>query len=737
MEQDTLSLEHKLAQDYWFNKISGFCQNGHSAVHRSKGSDEFVDESITLRSVNYIDKVSNGNAQAAFVIHLGLLSYLISKYLRNSTNVVVSPNFDNLYSKELIGNLLYFKITVDDNLTVKEHLLSVRSEFLAVNRHKDYNTGELITKLNKFDFDVNCAKQYGFSYGYSQEIGSHIKEIPFHLAVFISDDGNQHCRVYYDSQVFKKPFIQQFLKHYLLLLDLLDNEIDRKIGDLKVLSPDEINTQLYVFNAKQNSNNFNKSVVDLFKDMVKRSPHSIALVSDSGSMTYGELHQASNQLAHYLKDKFLIKPDDLVGIILKKSSELIVAILGILKAGAAYLPIDPIYPRERIQFMIDNSALSICFIDDSSKIELGCETIIDFSKGLEFLLKESTSDILSQRHGHELIYVIYTSGSTGVPKGAMVKHDSFLNLVTWYLRTLNIDENDRVLLLAPISFDLAQKNIFAPLLAGARLYLSEKVYGKYSDIVDLISEESITMINLAPSAFYPLLDPIVNNNFNKLSGLVKVILGGESIQKKIIKNWTKSKYYNANVINSYGPTECTDVVSYYAIPNDSWDTNEDIPIGRPIENLALYILDENKSLLPIGVAGDIYIGGAGLGRGYLNDTNYTNEKFQKSPFNAQELLYSSGDVGKWNFDGTIEFIGRYDDQIKIRGFRVDLAEVEKALIDYPTVKNSVVVARENINDKSKYLVGYYISEASNLTAEMRDYLRDRLPEHMIPTFLIQ
>ncbi|MEZ2339486.1 AMP-binding protein, partial [Mucilaginibacter sp. RCC_168] len=257
----------------------------------------------------------------------------------------------------------------------------------------------------------------------------------------------------------------------------------------------------------------------------------------------------------------------------------------------------------------------------------------------------------------------------------MIEHASFINLIYWYNRLLLLHPEDHILLIAPFGFDLAQKNIFSSLISGTRLCLPKSGHLNHLELADTIVKKKITIVNSAPSAFYPLLDTTINDGYKKLFSLKKVILGGEPIAINELLEWSKSEFYNGEVINSYGPTECSDVVSFYTVNNYEWETLKVIPLGVPVDNVRLYILDGHRRLVSLGLPGEIYISGACVARGYLNNPELTTEKFVADPFEPGARMYRTGDLGRWLPDGNIEFLGRGDDQVKIRGYRIEPGEI--------------------------------------------------------------
>lgn len=552
------------------------------------------------------------------------------------------------------------------------------------------------------------------------------RPVKFDLVFNFSDDfDGRFCQeIEYSSALFKRSTIEKIDLAYKYLISQVVDEPSKSLRDIEIVLPEEKQKILDVFNNTTCEYPKDKTVIGLIEEQVEKTPDNIAIVCGQREFTYQELNQMVNRFAHYLRLKYSVQRDDLICIKLHRSEWMIVAILAALKSGGAYVPIDPQYPSERVEYMVKNSR---------------CRVLIDEDEVEKFRKAEKNYDdrnVPGINQAEDLIYVIYTSGSTGLPKGSMVKQHSFVNLTLWYQRLLALDPKDTVLLMAPISFDLAQKNIFAALITGARLCLSQSLYADYEELAETIFNNQVTVVNAAPSAFYPLLDVGVNQSFMRLASLKNVVLGGEPISIKEFLPWADSNYYNARVINGYGPTECTSVAACYVVDNQQLRTMKNIPIGRPIDNTSLYILDGTKALAPVGTSGEIFISGVGVGRGYLYREDLTSEKFLHDPFRPGKMMYATGDWGHWLPDGNIEFLGRKDNQLKIRGFRIEAGEIESALLAHPTIASAVVIGRKNVNQEAE-LVAYVVCKALLETIGLRVFLRSKLPSYMVPSHFVQ
>ncbi|OUS31223.1 hypothetical protein A9Q99_04290 [Gammaproteobacteria bacterium 45_16_T64] len=475
------------------------------------------------------------------------------------------------------------------------------------------------------------------------------------------------------------------------------------------------------------------TIVEWFQFQTAKSEKSIAVIYGDLQLTYGELNQKSNQLARYLVSEGVVAGSR-VGICLERSADLIVSIFGVLKAGGAYVPMDANYPKERLAFLMADcqapTVISHSTLVDRLPAFDGKSLLIDqawdaeSSSGLQQLSDDDLNLTISD---NDPIYTIYTSGSTGQPKGAAVTHRGELNLQQWYTEEMAFGKTTNTLLISAVGFDLTQKNLFAALLQGGTLVIPQMDLFDEELLVDLIKQHQVSVVNCAPSAFYPLVETAAFDSYESLSSLRHVVLGGEPIQLSLLYSWLANDNSHAQIINSYGPTECTDVVAFYRL-TEITSPDQNIPIGLPIQNTQLYLLTDNNQLVAPGCVGELCIAGTGVGLGYLNRDELTRSVFIENPF-GDGLLYRTGDLVRYQKDGNLVYVGRKDFQIKLRGLRIELGEIEWSLQQLPEVKDGLVLLK---NDE---LVAYVVSEQAEI-AEWRQQLRDHLPEYMVPSALV-
>ncbi|MCT7969931.1 amino acid adenylation domain-containing protein [Laspinema sp. D1] len=467
---------------------------------------------------------------------------------------------------------------------------------------------------------------------------------------------------------------------------------------------------------------YDRCIHHLFEEQVERTPNAVAVVFEEEQLTYQQLNARANQLAHYLQE-IGVKPEVLVGICVERSFEMIVGLLGVLKAGGAYVPLDPAYPLERLSFTLQDSSVPVLLTQSklAENLPLHSARVICLDSDWEeiaFHNKENPSTIVTPDN---LAYVIYTSGSTGQPKGVLVAHRGVCNLATAQSKLFDLHSESRILQFASFSFDASVWEVVMALVPGATLVLAKReslMPGRA--LLELLQEQKITHANLVPSVLATLPD-------EELPTLQNMVVGGEPCPSYLVEKWSNKRRF----FNLYGPTEFT-VCATIAQCSQGMDV---VPIGRPIANTKIYILDTENQPVPIGVPGELHIGGVGLARGYLNRPDLTEQKFIPNPFSngSGSRLYKTGDLARYLPDGNIEFLGRIDNQVKIRGFRIELGEIEAVLSQHPAVLEAAVVVQQDVSDR-QYLAAYIVSQNSRAISrnDLRAFLKEKLPDYMVP-----
>ncbi|BAY48984.1 peptide synthetase [Scytonema sp. HK-05] len=535
---------------------------------------------------------------------------------------------------------------------------------------------------------------------------------------------------YQKGDHFDTATIDRMLGHLKTLLEGMVANPQKRLKELSLLT--EAERQLLVdWNDTQADYPQDQCIHELFEAQVERSPDAIAVIFEDQQLTYRELNTKANQLAHHLQT-LGVAPEVLVGICVERSLEMVIALLGILKAGGAYVPLDPAYPQERLAFMLHETSVPV-LLTQARLLES-----LPYHQAKVICLDADWDAISQQRQENptgwvtinNLAYVIYTSGSTGRPKGAMNTHMGICNRLLWMQDTYQFTPADSVLQKTPFSFDVSVWEFFLPLLDGSRLVVAQP--GGHQDsayLVKLIAQEQITTLHFVPSMLQVFLQ---EPGLEKCKSLKRVICSGEALPFELQKRFFAS--LDAELHNLYGPTEAAIDVTFWTCKRQS--DLPIVPIGRPIANTQIYLLDSQGQPVPIGVPGELHIGGKGLARGYLNRPELSAEKFISNPFSDEPgaRLYKTGDLCRYLPDGNIEFLDRIDNQVKIRGFRIELGEIEAALTQHSAVRASVVVVRED-EPGSKRLVAYVVPhpEQALTITELRRFLKDKLPEYMMPS----
>jgi amino acid adenylation domain-containing protein/non-ribosomal peptide synthase protein (TIGR01720 family) len=545
------------------------------------------------------------------------------------------------------------------------------------------------------------------------------------------------AQFHYDPVSFERRDIQCLAEQFQALTESAASSPGNAVGELNMLTDSTRHRLLYEFNETEQDYSDASFVHLKMEEHARANPDAVAAVSDEASLSFRELNEKANQLAHYLIAQG-VGPDVLVGICLERSLSMLVGIVAVLKAGGAYLPLDPAYPGERLRFMIDNAQLSAVITERRLVDRLSTD-------GTKPVLVDEEAPTIGRQNDqnpkrpvneHNLAYVIYTSGSTGQPKGVMLTHGGLRNYLTWCTANYETAKGQGAPVHSSLSFDLTVTSLFSPLMAGRKVVLIKEDEADAGELLSsaLLRRPDFSLIKITPAhleVLALLLHP------HQLRGITRtLVIGGEALYASHFNFW-RAHALETRIINEYGPTEAVVGCCVHEVKPEV-RIDGPIPIGRPIANTGMYVLDERMNPAPFMVTGEIYIGGAGLARGYLNRPDLTAEKFVPNPFSRQpgERLYRTGDIGRYGADGTLEFLGRVDDQVKIKGYRIELGEIEITLLGLSEVRQAVVVVREETGDKR--LIGYVALHPGMMAsgAELQARLRAKLPEYMVPIIVV-
>ncbi|WP_375328979.1 amino acid adenylation domain-containing protein [Microcystis sp. BLCC-F210] len=725
---------------YWKQQLTGVpllhqlpTDRPRPAIQSFRGGTERLQ--LDSQLTQQLKKLSQESGSTLFMTLLAGFAVLLSRYSQQTDVVIGSPiaNRNRTEIEGLIGffvNTLVLRFDLSQDPTFEDFLAQVRQTTQDAYDHQDLPFEMLVEKLQiERHLDRNPLTQIVFALQNApsspwdlpgvniEEIPSGLDSVRVDLELYLWDAAEGlggFCS--YNRDLFDAETIVRMMTHFKTLLAAIVENPRQSLASLPLLNPEEEYQLLEGWNETKADYSYNKCIHQLIEEQAARTPDAVAVVFENQQLTYAELNSRANQLAHYLRS-LGVETEVIVGLCVERSLDMIAALIGILKAGAAYLPLDPEYPQERLQFMLEDSQVPL-LLTQSSLIDK-----LPNHRGKTIFLAETWQEIKPMNRDNltgkvtasNLANVIYTSGSTGKPKGVMVEHQGLCNLALAQIQTFAVSSQSRVLQFASFSFDACIWEVLMALGAGATLYLASKENLMPGlPLIKQLRENKITHITLPPSALAVL-------PWENLSSLQTIIVAGEACSPELVKKWSQGR----NFFNGYGPTEgsvCATVAKCTPV-------DEKITIGRPIPHVQVYILDSHLQPVPIGVPGELHIGGAGVARGYLNRPELTAEKFiylENKEQSKGKRLYKTGDLARYLPDGKIEYLGRIDNQVKVRGFRLELGEIEAVLSQYPLVQEAVVIARaDQASDHDHDQLN------TNLVAYLVPALKDQvLPEQL-------
>ncbi|MBU5265930.1 non-ribosomal peptide synthetase [Virgibacillus proomii] len=548
----------------------------------------------------------------------------------------------------------------------------------------------------------------------------------YSVVVEVSENDEYNINLRYDSQVFDEETINRIKEHlYQVILEILENPF-AKTSDLQIIT-DEEKRQILTMN-KSNSDYPNKCVHELFEEQVEKTPNYIAVTMDHNKLTYEELNRRANQMARVLRNNG-IKAESIVGIATDRSIEMIISMLAVMKAGGAYLPIDPSYPDDRIKYIVEDSKMECLLVQSKlkEKFQSFSTTNMLWMDDSSLFEGEGTSNLNISSQKNDLAYVIYTSGSTGNPKGVLIEHQSIVNTLTWRAEYYHYTEVDAVLQIPPFVFDSSVGDIFTSLISGAKvvLFRSEDRL-EMNKLARLVHEENVTNFLIVPSLYKKFIENLTYD----LPSLRFVTLAGEDLTEGLVEDHFK-RFDHVDLYNEYGPTENSVASTVYKFDKN----NIQVRIGTPIHNTNCYVMDKKNKIQPFGITGELQVSGRGLARGYLGNKGLTNEKFY---YNQEmgEKLYKTGDLVKLLPDGELVYIGRVDNQVKIRGNRIELGEIERKLMEHDQIKEAIVTTKDDENNGTKKLVAYIVKKEHITLESIKQFISEKCPNYMVPEYVI-
>lgn len=687
------------------------------------------------------------NGATLFMTLLATFKILLHRYTGQEEIVVGSPIAGRIRSEteNLIGffvNTLVLRSRLPADLTFQDLLAQMRETALQAFAHQDVPFEKLVEELRPERslshsplFQVmfvlqNIPTQVPEFAGLTftpMDVETHISK--FDLTLYMGKRGDEfRGRLEYNTDLFDQETMERMLGHFNMLLKAIVARPDQRISELALLTPAEQELMLVHWNNTKSAIGTQQTLHGLFEAQVEKSAEAVAVVFEKQTITYRELNRRANQLAHHLIS-IGVGPEVHVAIYLERSIEMMIAILAVLKAGGAYIPLDPTHPAERLAYILEDSLAALVITQDLLTTSLSFRGIPVLKIDADWNLIEKSPDdnpdsVLFPRNA---AYLIYTSGSTGRPKGVIISHFSVVNLLQSMAQHPGLTEQDVFLAVTTLSFDISILELFLPLIIGAQVVVASREDGTFGDqLISKLSDYSVTAMQATPATWQLLLDA----GWQPLPSF-KIFCGGEALPRELAGKLLAG----SSLWNLYGPTETT----IWSMIHQVHPGDPSILIGKPIANTQVYVLDKEMQPVPIGVPGELHIGGFGIARGYWNRPELIAEKFLPDPFGNEPggRLYQTGDTARFRSDGNIEFLGRQDYQVKVRGFRIELGEIEAALEQYPAIDQNVVIVREDMPG-DKRLVAYIVAnqQSTPSVSELRSFLSQKLPEYMVPSAFV-
>src|SRR5437868_4081847 len=736
--------ESEELRSYWMEKLAGGIEPSSLLPDYLRSSDNhyepgFAEARINAELRDNLSRLTGASSFLAYTAMLSALSICISRHTCNKSVIVGTPPRKKNDDSEQKPNAVAIVIPVEPGATIKELLLSVREQLLEAYAKQNYPFERLVEHLGLGGTDGR-SPIFGITLAFDEIHGTLI-DPRNDLNISVAGDGDGFSvKAKFNRTLFATASIEQFLSHFLLVLAEIVERRALTIAQIEMLAPTDREKLLVDWNDTRAEYSGDLCAHQLFEAQALRTPDAVALVHD-GCLSYRELNNRANQLARRLQEMG-VGPDVAVGICIERSLEMIVGLLGILKSGGAYVPLDPAYPKERLAFIVQETGLPVLLTQQRllSALPEHSAEVLCLDSERHRIGRYSADNFDSGASPSNLAYLIYTSGSTGAPKGVMISHESLCARTASMIEKYRLGAGERMLQFVSLSFDASIEEIFPTLLSGASLALmSSPGRLSVSDLLLACENSGVTALHIPPSYWTQIVDSVVESGGAVPKWINLFITGGETVPPDKLAAWLKHTRHSSRFIAAYGPTEAAITSTIYQATSEfAEESQARVPIGRPLSNTEIYLLDSELRLVPVGTPGELFVGGVGLSRGYFNAPEITAERFIPHPFGASgERLYAGRDLARYLPDGNIDFLGRTDDQVKIHGYRIELGEIEAVLTRNSVVKDAAVIARED-QPGEKRLVAYVIlSEGADASgSDLRSFAKESLPEYMVPSAFV-
>jgi glutamate-1-semialdehyde-2,1-aminomutase len=761
-EQQATTTEIAAHESYWLSRFSGSIpvlelptDRPRPAVKTFRADQQTVQVSADLS--NNLRRISRENGCTLFMTLFSAYSILLKRLTGQDDILVGIPTAGRSLknSEGLVGYCTHFLpiyCQLEDDLTIVASFKKIRSILLDAYDHQDYpfawlinnlaarknvDKPSLITTTFNIDPSMTAPEIVGLQ---TNLLPGQISFADYEIGLNVIDsEQGLILNCFYNADLFDGFKITGMLENFQVLLTEIVTDIAQQISTLSIIAAAEQQKLLVEWNHTQADYPHEHCIHQLFEAQVNKIPEAIAIVCGDEQLTYQELNDRANQLAHHLQT-LEIKPEVPVGVCISRSIEMMVGILGILKAGGAYVPLDPTYPAERLAYMLDDAQVPVLLTESGLRANLPNHKaqVVCLDTDWPTIAQHSSNNCVSAVSPTNLVYIIYTSGSTGKPKGTMIQHQSLVSYTTTTIREYDMQPTDKVLQFCSISFDVAAEEIYPCLSSGGALVMrNDEMVGSIANFLATCGAWGITMLSLPTAYWHEIVAALGTQDVTMPEAMRLVIIAGERARPEQLAKWQKYCIGRPRLINTYGVTESTIISTIGELTHERPTT--ELSVGKVIDNTQIYLLDKCLQPVPIGIPGEMYLGGLLLARGYFNRPDLTAEKFIPHPFSTEPgaRIYKTGDLARYRADSSIECLGRIDQQVKIRGFRIELGEVEGAISKHPQVSQVTVIDREDISG-NKQLVAYIVPQPGQeiSSTELRTFLKEQLPNHMLPAAFV-